>query len=233
MKWLAGLLVLFGIGTIVDAVRGEWVFSERPGGAGLIALDIVIGVVCFAAAFVLWRRKHVQSLAVAIPGVKRQSGVGRTLPDTRPSQARSPMEFVNEAQREVYTPVRNWVAALYGESAWIDEEMPRFSAPISDILVGIAILPVGETEAAVNIWTFPLDEGPQELTESALRFMLEANVYHPFGGFGVQKDPDGRVVFEYTVEWEGLTKDRLRSLVVTVALSTRDLRVDLARQLTT
>jgi hypothetical protein len=59
--------------------------------------------------------------------------------------------------------------------------------------------------------------------------MLEANSRFLFGGFSLN---DGAVVFEYDVEWEGLTKDRLRSLVVTLAMATRDLRVDLARQLT-
>lgn len=145
------------------------------------------------------------------------------------------MEFSNEAQRECYTAVRNWVAALYGEAAWIDEEMPRFSVPVpaTDIICGLGVRPIGEQEAAVNIWTFPLDEGAQELTEPALRFMLEANSKFAFGNFSLQPESDGVVVFEYDVEWEGLTKDRLRSLVVTIALATRDLRIDLARQLTT
>ena len=228
MSLVRGLFVLFGIGMIVNAVEGKWAFSERPTGAGLIALDIVIGLACFAAYYVLWRRMHRAKLAVAIPGAKRESVAVRTLTTARPNQG-SPMEFINDAQRECYTAVRNWVSALYGESAWIDEEMPRFSVPVMDIVVGIGVRPVGEQEAGVNIWTFPLDEGEQELTEGALQFMLEANSRSPFGAFSVN---EGVVVFEYTVEWEGLTKDRLRSLVVTVALGTRDLRIDLARQLT-
>lgn len=231
MRLWRGFLVLFGIGMIVNAAEGKWAFTEKPTGAGLIALDIVIGLACFAAYYLLWRRTHRARLAVAIPGAKRESGAGRTLSTARPNQG-SPMEFVNDAQRECYTAVRNWVAALYGESAWIDEEMPRFSVPVMDIIVGIGVRPIGEQEAAVNIWTFPLDEGAQELTEAALRFMLEANSKFAFGGFSLQPGSDGVVVFEYDVEWEGLTKDRLRSLVVSIALATRDLRIDLARELT-
>jgi hypothetical protein len=232
MRWWSGFLVLFGIGMILNAAEGQWAFTEKPTGAGLIALDIVIGLACFAASFGLWQRTHRARLAVAIPGAKRQSRAGRTLSAARPNQG-SPMEFINDAHRACYTAVRSWVSALYGESAWIDEELPRFSVPVpaTDIIVGLGVRSIGEREAGVNLWTFPLDEGPQELTERALRFMLEANSRFAFGHFSLQPETDDVVVFEYDVEWEGLTKDRLRSLVVTIAMATRDLRVDLAREL--
>jgi Putative bacterial sensory transduction regulator len=229
MRWWSGFLVLFGIGMIVNAAEGQWAFTEKPTGPALVALDIAIGGGCFVASYALWRRRHRATLAVAIPGAKPKSAAGRTLSTAWPNQG-SGMEFFNDAQRECYTAVRNWVSALYGESAWIDEEMPRFSVPVVDIIVGIGVRPVGEQEAGVNIWTFPLDEGEQELTEGALRFMLEANSRSFFGNFSIA--PDSSVVFEYTVEWEGLTKERLRSLVVTIALASRDLRIDLARELT-
>src|SRR5271163_4094159 len=122
MRWWSGFLVLFGIGMILNAAEGQWAFTEKPTGAGLIALDIVIGLACFAASFGLWRRTHRARLAVAIPGAKRQSGTGRTLSAARPNQG-SPMEFINDAHRACYTAVRSWVSALYGESAWIDEEL--------------------------------------------------------------------------------------------------------------
>jgi Putative bacterial sensory transduction regulator len=230
MRRWSWLPALFGIGVFANAAKGQWAFNERPAGAGLIALDIVIGVACFVLSYVLWRRS---TLAVAVPGAKLQSVALPTLSARRHDDQESSLQFGNDAQRECYTAVRNWVSALYGESAGIDEDRPRFFCPVMDILVGILVRALGEKEAEVNIWTFPLDQAPQELTERAMRWMLETNARYLFGSLGILPDSDGVVVaLEYDVEWQGLTKDRLQSLVVTIAHMTRDVRVDLARELT-
>ena len=85
MRLWRGFLVLFGIGMIVNAVEGKWAFTEKPTGAGLIALDVVIGLACFAAYYALWRRSHQPrqaKLTLAVPGAKQQSVAGRTLSTT-------------------------------------------------------------------------------------------------------------------------------------------------------
>ncbi len=173
-KWSL-LPVLLGIGVLVAAANGKWAFSEKPAGTGLTALSVVIGIALIVGPLALWRWLVLREAAIAVPGVKPQSGVGRTLGSARSGQG-GQMDFENDAQRACYTAVRSWVAAIYGEQAMVDEELPRFLVPVMDILVGIGVRPLANNEAYVNIWVFPIDENPVPFNERALRYMLEGRV---------------------------------------------------------
>ena len=56
MKWTAGFLFIFGVAMIINAAEGLWAFNRQPAGAVLIALDVVIGLGCWVASYLIWRR---------------------------------------------------------------------------------------------------------------------------------------------------------------------------------
>jgi hypothetical protein len=84
MKWWAGFLALLGLSMILNAADGKWAFTERSAGAGLIALDILIGVGFFVASYVLWRKAEHEQLLQELKATQLSEDM-RRLTERRPS----------------------------------------------------------------------------------------------------------------------------------------------------
>jgi hypothetical protein len=147
----------------------------------------------------------------------------------RPPNGRSAhMEFQTEAQRAFYDTMKGWVSQMFGESAWVDDEMPRFGCPVGGFNVIVGIQSVGDLDACADIWTWPVPD-VQHPPDDALRFMLETNAQYRFGDLNLQAD--GSIVFEYFVQAGGLTKERFESLLYAVAGSASEIQAELATRL--
>jgi hypothetical protein len=144
-----------------------------------------------------------------------------------PPGRRSHMEFQTDAQRASYENVREWVKQLYGESAWIDPEVPRMSCPVGGFTIAVLIESMGDDGACADIWTWPFDE--DKPPDGALRPMLEANGRYRFGALNIQQN--GTVVFEYVVQLSGLDKERFEALMYMVAGSAAQIKEELTSKM--
>ncbi len=214
------LPALFGIGVLVNAGEGKWVFTETATGAGFVALDVVIGVALIAGSLAWWWRvARRPRLAIAMPG----AGPGRSLSAGRFPRLRA-VDFQTDAQREFYEKAKGWVRQLYGESAWVSDEAPQFGVPVGGFNVAVGIESLGDDDACADIWTWPVSEEARA-TDGTLRYMLEKNAKFRFGALNIQGN--GVIVFEYTAPATLLTKERFDGLLWAVAGAAAEIQKEL------
>lgn|GEM_PF-5958107 len=60
MKGLAGLLFIFAIGMIANAIAGRWAFNFSDRGGSWVVLDLLVAAGCVLGARSLWRREELK-----------------------------------------------------------------------------------------------------------------------------------------------------------------------------
>jgi hypothetical protein len=138
------------------------------------------------------------------------------------------VEFNTDAQREFYEKVKGWVTQMFGESAWTNDEGPSFGCPVGAFNVIVSIESMGDDRACADIYTWPL-EAEKQVTEDALRPMLELNAKYRFGALNLQ--PNGVAVLEYVIPGDGLTKEHFEGLLWAISGSASEIREQLAPKL--
>jgi adenylate cyclase len=105
------------------------------------------------------------------------------------------VEFETDAQRSCYETIQGWVQQMFGESAATLPDQAAFSLPLGTAGVVVSVQAMGEDEACVDLWTWPISDGA--VGDDGLRRMLEMNAGYRFGALNLQSN--GSVVFEYVV----------------------------------
>ena len=133
------------------------------------------------------------------------------------------MEFEHSAHEDAYRQTQDWLRQAYGESAVAVEDNPVFSLPTG---VMIAVQAFGDDRACIDLWTWPLGSR-KTFPDAAYREMLTLNALYRIGNLNVQ---DGGLLFEYIVDFDGLTKEALSLLVSLLASSSDEIGVTLTEK---
>jgi hypothetical protein len=132
------------------------------------------------------------------------------------------MDFTTDAHEQAYEQVREWVTQMFGESAYVNDEQPSFSLPLSRT-VGVGVQSFGDDGACIDFFTWPLRE--THLPEDAYEHALRTNAQYRFGQLNIQAD--GALLLEYVVNFNGLTKAAFSELASMISSAADEIAVDL------
>lgn len=127
------------------------------------------------------------------------------------------MEFKTEAQESVYRRVVEYATQLFGEQLIVEGDRPIVGLWAGSAIVRAAVLPWGEDDAVVNVWSWIVRD--VEPTADLMHYLLRENRDMRFGAFSLDADND--IVFEHTIAGSSLDKDELRASIYAV-ISTAD-----------
>ncbi|CAN1208949.1 T3SS (YopN, CesT) and YbjN peptide-binding chaperone 1 [Tumidithrix helvetica PCC 7403] len=101
------------------------------------------------------------------------------------------MMFQNAAQQACYEKIAGWVKEIYAGATTPAQDLPLFLLRQGSTAAAIEVLPWGEAEAIISIWSYVVTD--VEIDPDLLRYLLKLNDRAHFCGFSMDDDGDIRI----------------------------------------